>query len=812
MADLKYTVDIDTRGATAALGGLKKAVGAAVAAIAVDKMIDFGRAIADATAKFQNYTNSLRLITSTQQELSDTMEALTAAAIANRASFGDTVDLYTKLTLATESLGKSQDEILNVTTKFQQALAISGADAGTAAGAIRQFGQAMASGTVRGDEFNSIVEALGPALSIMARESGINVGQLRQMSQAGELTAETFFNMVASSKALTAAFNQMNPTLDQLESQLGDAFDRALIKTGEITGLTQGYENAIKRLTRAFDEFAQTEGALVNESDAAVYRKATEGVVSYQAAIDELAARLESETDWNPWTGEGRTEAEVRALEGMATQLSILKIEAEAAAREMEAVAKAEQEQKTALNATLAPFREYIAQAEKYAETDFRSELEKANDRIREAQTVIEQLAIAQEAANGGIANFETLLQAAQNELAAATARVEELRAKSKDLSDEDSFAKFYDGIIERANDANQKVINTQLAISRLDEELAAGRISLDTYAFAMDMLSDKFETSGEKAEELERKLKQLSESTKDAVDAIDARIQQSAEAAELSGLQGLEQQLRAIELEELRLAEAAKERVRAQSEGLDSSQIEASLNAIDERTRAAIEARQADARIIENNLERFRQAKEEETRITREAERVKAQAAEEAKKAAERAAETFEKGWTRAYESYADEATNAAKAAERIFNKTTKGMEDAIVNFAKTGKFEFKDLVATILEELLRSQIQQLIASTFGAFGAGGGSGGLSSLFGGFFANGGTLGAGKFGVVGERGPELISGPANITPLDNFGGGTQVIYNINAVDAPSFKSMIARDPGFIHAVAQQGARKVPLRR
>lgn len=84
----------------------------------------------------------------------------------------------------------------------------------------------------------------------------------------------------------------------------------------------------------------------------------------------------------------------------------------------------------------------------------------------------------------------------------------------------------------------------------------------------------------------------------------------------------------------------------------------------------------------------------------------------------------------------------------------------------------------------------------------------GFKNLFGGFFANGGYLPGGKVGVVGERGPELISGPANITPM----GSTQVVYNINAVDALSFKQLLARDPGFIHAVAQQGSKRIPQRR
>lgn len=256
----------------------------------------------------------------------------------------------------------------------------------------------------------------------------------------------------------------------------------------------------------------------------------------------------------------------------------------------------------------------------------------------------------------------------------------------------------------------------------------------------------------------------------------IQERLKQAQENAQLAGLSGLERQLKQIELTELRAARAARERVEAQLEsGVDASVIQAELAKIDQAAQESIRAQQD---IIE---QQYRQQRE------------------------------FSTGWKNAFEEYRDEATNAAKVAERVFNKTTRGMEDAIVNFAKTGKFEFKDLVATILEELLRSQIQRLIAQTFGMFGAGGGTTGATSLFGGFFANGGTLPAGKFGIVGEAGPELITGPANITPLNNFGSGS-VTYNINAVDAASFKSLVARDPGFIHAVAQQGSRKIPTRR
>ena len=172
-----------------------------------------------------------------------------------------------------------------------------------------------------------------------------------------------------------------------------------------------------------------------------------------------------------------------------------------------------------------------------------------------------------------------------------------------------------------------------------------------------------------------------------------------------------------------------------------------------------------------------------------------------------------FNTGWRSAFNEYIDDATNAAKVAQDVFRKATQGMEDLIVNFAKTGKFEWKNFVASMAEELLRSQIRQLMANLFTAGpGATTNSGNfLSSILG--FANGGIIPTNGPVLVGERGPEIISGASGrvVTPNEQLGGTTVVNYNISAVDAMSFKAMIARDPGFIHAVAQQGARTVPGR-
>ena len=148
------------------------------------------------------------------------------------------------------------------------------------------------------------------------------------------------------------------------------------------------------------------------------------------------------------------------------------------------------------------------------------------------------------------------------------------------------------------------------------------------------------------------------------------------------------------------------------------------------------------------------------------------------------------------------------------VVDDATKGMEDVIVNFAKTGKLSFDQLLQTIAEDILRSQIKQLFANLFSAGGMTGGTTGGGSLFGTFgkmlgFADGGVIGTNAPVLVGERGPEIISGAAGKTVTPNNAMGTHVTYNINAVDSRSFQQMVAQDPSFIYAVTLRGQNMIP---
>lgn len=160
----------------------------------------------------------------------------------------------------------------------------------------------------------------------------------------------------------------------------------------------------------------------------------------------------------------------------------------------------------------------------------------------------------------------------------------------------------------------------------------------------------------------------------------------------------------------------------------------------------------------------------------------------------------TFSYGWEQAFSKYKDDASNAALSAQTVFATASKGMEDALVNFAQTGKLSFTDLASSIINDIIRMEAKAAMSKMFGdgkggfsissilsMFGGGGGSSydgaaaaandtaGLDAAWGSVaLADGGPAQAGHTYLVGEQGPELMSvGSAGgfVTPNSALGGG-----------------------------------------
>lgn len=125
--------------------------------------------------------------------------------------------------------------------------------------------------------------------------------------------------------------------------------------------------------------------------------------------------------------------------------------------------------------------------------------------------------------------------------------------------------------------------------------------------------------------------------------------------------------------------------------------------------------------------------------------------------------------GATEAIQNYLDGASNMAAQTESLVGNAFHSMEDALVDFATTGKLSFGDLAKSILADLARIQAKNLIASLVGDS-KGGAGGVIASLFTGIAgarAEGGPVRAGSNYLVGERGPEIFKAPSSGTIIPN---------------------------------------------
>ena len=131
----------------------------------------------------------LRLATRNQQEFNQAQAGTFDIAQRTRTSVGATIDLYARLERSTRQLGVNQATLLQLTESINQAAQISGGGPGAEA-ALFQLSQGLASGTLRGEELNSVLEQTPRISQAIADGLGVPIGKLRELAQAGELTAE----------------------------------------------------------------------------------------------------------------------------------------------------------------------------------------------------------------------------------------------------------------------------------------------------------------------------------------------------------------------------------------------------------------------------------------------------------------------------------------------------------------------------------------------------------------------------------------------------------------------------------------------
>lgn len=253
-------------GDVSAVNGLK---GAVLGLVSAYTLLQGVKVYASLTDESKMLTAQLRLATSETGSFAKAQEDVRRIAAGTRADLDSTAALYGKLMLNSKQLGITQQEAARATETVAKAFKVSGASTVEAAQGTRQLVQALQSGVLRGDEFNTMAEAAPRLQKLLAESLGVTQGQLRKMAEEGELTSDK----------LTKAFTDKRFTqgLDDEFAQLPVTFGDAMTQIHNAAVITFG----------AFDE-----GGQFSKSITSFLIGGTKGMADWENAARSLGQTI----------------------------------------------------------------------------------------------------------------------------------------------------------------------------------------------------------------------------------------------------------------------------------------------------------------------------------------------------------------------------------------------------------------------------------------------------------------------------------------------------------------------------------------
>lgn len=240
-------------GGNNALGGLQKSADGAVASVkrlasAFVTVAGAAKLIAVAD-EFNTLAARIKLVTNSTEEYNRAQVALFDLAQRTRSGLGETIDIYVKIAQSVKDAKVGQETLLQVVETINQAVQLSGVNAQSAGAAVQQLTQGLGSGTLRGEELNSVLEQTGKLADVIAEGMGITRSQLRAYGEQGKITAEQVIKALQKQKDVVAKqFAELPLTVGQSVTLLKNA-SVALVGAFDATsGATGGLAGSIKSL------------------------------------------------------------------------------------------------------------------------------------------------------------------------------------------------------------------------------------------------------------------------------------------------------------------------------------------------------------------------------------------------------------------------------------------------------------------------------------------------------------------------------------------------------------------------------------
>ncbi|HCM9460697.1 TPA: tape measure protein [Enterobacter kobei] len=243
-------------GTMSSLTGVAKAL---IAALSVQQVGAYAQAWQDLSNKL---ANAVRDSVPPFETLADVTERVFDISQKTRSGLDATATLYARLERSTRSYGVSVEDITRLTTIINQGFVVSGSTAEEASNAIIQLAQGLASGALRGDEFNSVNEQGNRLMIALADSMNVSIGALRNMAAEGKLTTDVIVNGLLSQ---------------------GDKIGQEFAKT--TATISQSLEIANNNITKFFGENATVKTGVKIFSDSVISLSENLGVLSTTLTI-----------------------------------------------------------------------------------------------------------------------------------------------------------------------------------------------------------------------------------------------------------------------------------------------------------------------------------------------------------------------------------------------------------------------------------------------------------------------------------------------------------------------------------------------
>ncbi|MEX5401188.1 tape measure protein, partial [Proteus mirabilis] len=198
-------------------------------------------------------SNSVRA----SESLIDVTQRVFDISQATRSSLDATATLYARLERGTREYNTSAADLAKLTSIINQGFIVSGATAQEAENAIIQLSQGIASGVLRGEEFNSVAEQGSRLMVALADSMGVGIGQLRKMAAEGKLTTDVVVKgLLSQGDAIGKEFAKTTRTMSQAFQEAGNNLTKFLGENTTIKSTISAFSDAVIAVSKNLDELS----------------------------------------------------------------------------------------------------------------------------------------------------------------------------------------------------------------------------------------------------------------------------------------------------------------------------------------------------------------------------------------------------------------------------------------------------------------------------------------------------------------------------------------------------------------------------